>query len=647
MDINPFYTRASEYVGMDDKFLNLFCPDILNIFQHNQNEFHLWSKVNVLRSSPGGGKTTLLKLFTPQVLKKLKETSDHGEHSRDILNFLKKLDAYDNKGHINVIGSLISFNSEYASIEFLPEHQKKRVFFSLVNIRVILSTLQSISFLRDFESDEDYKRISVNLSDKTLLPINIRNVTNGLELYHWACDQEEYICNRIDSVHLDKNISIEGTDALYSLDLLAPKNLVIDGQPLKEKVLVMFDDLNNLSSSQRAHLVTTIIQKRPLVNTWIAERLKALTMDELFSEGHTQDRDMNIIYIERFWSKKHVAFEKFAKSIASRRIAIALDTPREFASYLSEDLGSDDSKIVQSALEKIRTRIIQEYGVDERYKSWILTKEELQLESYQLLIEWRSLEILLYRDKNKPQKQLFEDEEGLDEDELSEQDGSDVKMAAQLFLNQEFGLPFYYGISKICRLASFNIEQFLSIAGYFYEEIRSNTIKKIVNSGYKLEIIPRRQEQIVKHVVENIKWKELTNKVPNFSKIQIFLDSIGAFCANETYLPNAWNSPGLNGIAIMMTDHATLKNKALKDKSHIFYELAKCIADCIVYNLLEVELNYKCKGRYLMVIYLNKMYCAKYNLPMNRGKFKEKKLSELIQWYNNKYKPQVTNKLPL
>lgn len=645
-EINPFFARASEYIELDDKFLNLFSPEVLNIF--NQNT--IWNNVTILRSSPGGGKTTLLKMFTPQILKKLKETSKHDEHNREIYTELKKIGVYDDDGNIKVIGSLVPFNNEYMSIEFLNlnEAQKARVFFSLVNIRIILSTLQSISVLHSFKSIADYRRILFVFQNNLNLPVSIRSINNGIDLYNWACDQEEIICKEIDSVYTDKHRTIEGTDNLYSLDLFAPSNFSIDGEKLQEKILVMLDDVHNLSSFQRRRLVTTIIQKRPAVNTWVSERLKALTMDELFSEGNTEGRDMNTIHIEKFWSKKHSAFEKFAKSVANRRVALALDTPREFASYLMEDFEEVDNEKIQEAINTVKTRVIEVYGSSDRYKVWISNMDKLNVDFFDKLLEWRSLEILLYRDINKAQQRLsFEGDDLLQENELIKQQEAQVIQAAQLFINKEFQIPFYFGISKVCKLSSFNIEQFLSISGHLFEEIKNNEIRRVVNSNHKIEISSRRQEQIIKNVVNKIKWNELANKVPNFVKIKMLLDSIGEFCQQETYTPNAWNSPGINAIAILMTDRAYLKDTALKDKSNVYYELAKCIADCISYNLIDFELNYNCKNKTWMLLYLNKMYCAKYNLPMNNGKFKEKKLTELLGWYNNGFKGKTQNKMSI
>ena len=142
-----------------------------------------------------------------------------------------------------------------------------------------------------------------------------------------------------------------------------------------------------------------------------------------------------------------------------------------------------------------------------------------------------------------------------------------------------------------------------------------------------------------------MKWNELTNKVPNFTKIKTFLDSIGEFCNIETHSPNAWNSPGLNAVAILMTDRTMLKEDALNNKNHICHNLAKCIADCISYNLIDFELNYNCKNKSWMILYLNKMYCVKYNLPMNNGGFKEKSINELLEWYNHGFKTKTKNKI--
>lgn len=646
-DINPFFLRASEYVDLDDQFLTLFSPDVLGMFKQDGN---IWGNVKILRSAPGGGKTTLLRMFTPKILRKLKETSKHDDHNREIYNELKQLGVFTSDGNICVIGSIVQFNNEYVAIQYqdISDTQKLRVFQALVNVRIVLSILHSIYLIWGFGSVDDYKRISFNFSGVKLLPSSLRSISDGLKLYSWACDYEEMICREIDDVLAAKDIGIDLAGDLYSLDIFNPSNFLIDGEIVTERVLVMLDDVHNLSSFQRGHLVKTIITKRPQVNVWISERLKALTMDELFSdEGNTEGRDMSTIHLEKYWSTRYTAFEKFVKSVANRRITQALGNAREFASFLLEDYQETDMSKIRAATLVVKERVISTYGRSEKYKVWIEAATRRHSTDYDELIEWRSLEILCYRDNNRSQKTLNFGDFFLSEEELREQQGSDVSTAAQLFVHREFQIPFYFGITRISRLASFNIEQFLSISGELFEEIKYNDIKRVVNDNFKLELAPSRQESVIKNLVNKVKWKELNNKVPNFTKLGAFLDSLGRFCQQETYVPNAWNSPGLNGIAIFMRDRDFLKNEVLIDKRHPYYELAKCLADCISYNLLDFELNYKSKGRLVMILYLNKIYCTKYSLPLNRGGFKEKRLNELLNWYNNGFKPSVQSKLTL
>src|SRR5882724_5017911 len=122
VDFNPFYTRASEYTDQDNRYVRLFSPEVLTIFNPSQ----IWNTVNILRSSPGGGKTTLLKLFTPRILKTIERNKEDrsalGEHCRKIHETLTELKVFDGD-ELLVIGSMISFNNEYASLEYLKIDQ--------------------------------------------------------------------------------------------------------------------------------------------------------------------------------------------------------------------------------------------------------------------------------------------------------------------------------------------------------------------------------------------------------------------------------------------------------------------------------------------------------------------------------------------
>jgi hypothetical protein len=626
--INPFFTRASEYVGSDGRFIRLFSPEILFLFK----EYPILNTVNIFRSSPGGGKTTLLKLFTPRVLAEIITNQKH-ESCKDIFKILKELEVVDEK-HALISSSFISFNNEYSALEYieLNDVQKERLFFSLLNIRIVISILQSLSITKGLNFPDDLNRVTIKNNTGLTLPSNISKLSSGAEFYEWASQLEEKICKEMDSFKFNIEV-LEGTNELFSLDLFDKQNILVDGVLITESILVMLDDVHDLSKKQRTNLLNKIINKRPPVTTWFAERLKALTMDEIL-EGTTSGRDKNTIYLERYWSSKN--FEKFARSVADRRVSTVFeDEITNFNSFLSSTFTTKTNEIVNAERKEIESRIKNHFG-SERYKQWLASKEGEYESDYEALVSWRTLEILLTREENKRQKTLEFDE--LQEEELEQQEGADVKNAARLFLHSEKGLPYYYGFSTLSKLSSSNIEQFLTIAGQLFEDILSKKVYKKLKKGYNLSITPERQEEIILKTCRS-KWNDQKEKVPNFNKISTFLDSIGRFCQSQTYVPNAWNSPGINGIAITMADRTLIKDKILKDPQHPLHELAKCLVTCISYNLLDYTLNYKCQGKVYMILYLNRIYCAKYDLPLDNGKFKERKLSELATWMEKVYNP--------
>lgn len=633
VDINPFYSRASESIGLDDRFIKLFSPDVLEIFGSSSTQ--VWDIVNILRSSPGGGKTTLLRLFTPEILMSIKEKHRaKDEQAFEILKKLQLLNVFDAKFNPIVVGTLIPFTSEYSTLDFLniDNTQKSKLFFSLLNVRIILSGLSSICKIHKLSFPEDLNKISI-VQDPSKVGFNpLRLISNGKEIYDWACEAEERICNAIDSIYLTPDSSLEKATDLYALQLLNPGNIRIDGQPFRERLLIMFDDVHNLSANQRETLLNDIVNKRPAVNVWLAERLQALSMEEIISEGNVANRDFNIITLEQYWNKPHSNYEKFTKSIANKRLStITEGEPTSLSTYLSEEFDVDSLKSAEKYLETIIERIKKRFGRDPKYVAWIKNKEEFEGEVFEKLIEWKSLEILLHRDAGK-QQQMLQFEEVLDENELEHQDGSDVKEAARLFLNYEFHFPYYYGVSKISRLSSSNVEQFLTICGKLFENIVIEHVKKISrNNQTSIHISAKKQELFIKRLCEE-KWREMDIRVPGANNVKKFINNIGEFCKEQTYTPNAWNSPGINGVAITMSDRNMLKDKALMDESHQYHDLAKCIATCIAYNLIDFRLNYKCKGKFLMILYLNRLYCARYGLPLANGKFKERRLTDLREW---------------
>jgi hypothetical protein len=88
-----------------------------------------------------------------------------------------------------------------------------------------------------------------------------------------------------------------------------------------------------------------------------------------------------------------------------------------------------------------------------------------------------------------------------------------------------------------------------------------------------------------------------------------------------------------------MSDREKLLSPQYLEKHPDHAALADIIASALAHNLLDADLDYKCKGDRWMVLNLNRLLCVTYSLPLNYGKFKEKTLPELTKWINSGFAP--------
>jgi hypothetical protein len=255
----------------------------------------------------------------------------------------------------------------------------------------------------------------------------------------------------------------------------------------------------------------------------------------------------------------------------------------------------------------------------------------------QQLIRWRTLEILIARQQGKKQKNL--QFEPLSTEELDDKDESDVRAAAELFLSKEFGFPYYFGLSKLASLGSFNVEQFIRLAGDLFEESLAAAVMR-----RQPQLAPERQQRILQ-VAYDTRVTDLPRRAKNGRDVLRFLDAVGQFCRDVTHQPNAPYSPGVTGIAILMQERETLLDPAYLAKHPRASAFAAMLGTAIAHNLLHAEVDYKVKSNRYMVFYLNRLLCPKYELPLQFGGFREKPLREFITWADTGYRPSRTETL--
>ena len=313
---NPFLMRMSEQIASDTTFLRLFGSGVLD-FVPNEEAF---SRPVIFRSAPGGGKTSMLRVFTPSSLIHL-YSNRSGDDFRELYLKMKALGAIDESGP-QLLGIMLSCDKNYANLEDLPwdEIHKKRLFFALLNSRIVLSTMRAALQLNNLEYPQDCSRVGIVGDADIIARLSMPPGGEGAELFKWARDIESEISIALDSI--DPTLpQLAGHDDLSSLELLRSDGLVIDGKQAASRVLIMFDDVHKLAPSQRKYLAEALGEARG-VAIWLAERLEALETSDLMEMGakHGRDYTDSAITLERYWRQHHRRFESTVRMIADKRV---------------------------------------------------------------------------------------------------------------------------------------------------------------------------------------------------------------------------------------------------------------------------------------------------------------------------------------
>lgn len=653
---NPFKLLTSEQIEHDEMFLGLFEPGILEMLQKEGES--LWNRLYVIRSSPGGGKTTLLRLFTPQSLKTLQSLRSR-ENYKEVFEKLNKLSVLDEK-RVYTLGVMLSCSrgKSYTSIKDLKigENNKKKLLFGLLNCRIIISALRGICTLADLHFPEGLDSVYINSQDWNTLLCCPQNCS-GSELFEWARKREERIFNIIDGLapEIDNDLLDNTISSLY---IVTPENISVNGLLRLKHVVVMLDDFHELGRLQGELIKNEIESSRFPVGVWICERLEILREEELLGAnkqkkrnaiqelqmiakeelvnryvlaGNRIGRDYEELRIENFWEENSPEKnEKMTLEIADRRLKYA-----EKGGIISFKDFLLDSLETNEILGILSSRLEEKISRKPQYKEWLEFCESMPDSEFNKVLKLKTLEILIERDKRKKQTTLsnFNKTNKIREPPYSPEEFqrkyAGVKPAAELFISEEFDLPYYFGWEKVSRISSYNIEQFIYLCSHLFEEYLSSSLISIRTAFLN----PRDQERVLIDASEK-RLTNIINRMPRKEEIRTFIDAIGQYSKWETYRPNAPYSPGVTGVAINMKDIHLLNN-------YTRYELLRSIiSECIRQNLLFPALDRKCKHKEWMILYLNRMICVKYKLPLHYGGWREKPLSLLDSWVRKGFEKQ-------
>jgi hypothetical protein len=615
--------RASEKIESVASFLRLYSPVVLDTLIDKKNLGVLWGNVIFIHSSPGAGKTSLLRVFEPASLRTL-ITAKSSPDYKELITQLKKLEVITNDG-IELLGVTILCTRNYETLEELnvSAGQKIRYFFSLLNARVILSSLRAILQLSDKPFPEGLRDISFNYEDQDNHFKGMKVPQNGLDLYDWASDIERKIYTAIDSFLPLTDVNPSGHDELFAFSIMKPEHLSIEGKSISNRILFMLDDTHKLSSNQRIRLQKYILEKRGNFNIWIAERLEALEAKENLASF--QNRDYEEINLERFWDNQKAKFDKVLINIANKRASISTEDVNSFQEYIEPDLNEEKYKNdFLDIIDSTNSKIAELTTHTDKFNEWlnyIASSEGNPLEKAILL---KQVEILITRHIRKNQLSF---DFPYPQAELLEKLKSDIEATAKLFISSNKKIPYYHGLPMLMNLSSNNIDQFLSFSSEMFEAMISNKI-----SGRNVALDSQSQERIIGNIVDK-KWNELPKLLPYSTEVVNFLQQLGDFSNKQTYQANAPYAPGVNGFSIKESATLTLLEKRNWIEDAVYESLVNVISTCVAYNLLEVKKTKQGeKGQTWDVYYLNRWLCVKFDLPLSYGGFRHKSPDELIRW---------------
>ena len=617
---NLFRVRATEFLEDDGEFLRLFGADALEIFDPED----VWGRMHVIRSPRGGGKTSVLRIFSPGSLNEIRRNTT--DDLAPLRQRLKELGALSDNGEIKVLGVLVSLSGNYGVLEHLDldASAQDRLFFALLTSKIMIAALRGACELKGARFHDGLDRIYVERPNDPNIRACVPIPCDGKTLYRWAEDLESRVYDMLEGQH-GPHRDLGGHETLSSIRAVRACNMSYDGKPVAERTLLMLDNADKFTSLQRTKLATALSSLR-MPGIVVAERLESLRPEELLSpdgdQGREYDAPMNI---GRFWRDKQRRhkFRRLLGSISDRRAAADPRHNKGFQDMLEGELGSEWDEKFDLAAEQESRRIRDRFGATDKYRRWLERCGGSGGTPSDRAERWKALEIIMERDRKKAQKRLFQDDP-VPDDDLEEKLKS-VTPVSRFYIRTTYGIPYHFGFDALARLASYNMHQFLDLSSDLFDEMRNS-----VTLGTARPISPKRQQEILQAAAKRI-WDEISRTVKN-PGVMTFMDGVAEFCKQKTFLPNAPYG-GVTGIAISHPDLRRLRDPKLLASDEKYRQLADILSTCFARNILEQDpqASQGRPGTRHLVMYINRIYCVKYGLPTEYGGWQERSLDDLCR----------------
>ena len=588
--------------------------------QKQNEESKLWHFVTFIQSPPGFGKTSLLRIFHPTVLKKI---VSHNKDMRDVFEALNKLGVKD-KNRIKRSGVYLLTRSDYALIddeELYSKAEQTSMFLALLNVRFVIQTIKTLMKLTGAGFDDLYK-ITYTPLDASILDAELnfpRTKCSCKDLLDWASEKEKEIYKAINSFEREGN-SVFSCSSLFVLPLMNAQWFSYPGHNLCDEFIFQLDDAHKLTKGQRSTLEKVCVETRLNVTFWIAERLDNLVSSELL-ETDKQERDYQVIELDKYKDKKSTEFEKMVRLIANRRSTYAMADIDLMMLLANSDEGEWEQKYRTGA---------------QKYLQRLNSNPEIR--SYEKLIKavgeigdlkeraYYARALLMFANRKSEEidtMRLFPYEQ----DELNALLSETLKISEEI-LPAELGLPKYYGEKALINVANVNVEQFLDFSSALFSRITA----KRITSPADYSLTAKEQDEVVRDKAAD--YFARIEKMPRGDEMKVFLQRMMDFCKKQTFT-DSYSYRTVSGFAVN-DDFGTRRQKKNvpwhKDPENA--QLIELLRTCVAYNLLTLRPDEQQgrKGQLWSVFYLNRALCVCAGIPLNYGGWRKLKIDQIKSW---------------
>lgn len=610
---NPFQMKNSEEQVREREFLALFDCTVLQMIDEGN-----FSKVSFVSSTPGAGKTSLFRAFTPKILSTI-IVPEHREEYKDIYTQMDRLGVIS-EGRVVLASANLSCALSYSIIdEMFQNGRRKQIFFALLNYRIAIVLLRSISHLLDIDI-HDYDRIRfADIPHEMISEEEAFN--NGYSLYQWACKGERELCRYLDSDRSEQlDVSFVHT-SLLMVKLFEATNILFDGKQYFDKILIIFDDFHKLTDNQKNYLSEAIYTLKATTGIWFGQRLEGVKNEQIISMDGSLSRDYNLnIVIDNYWPDSSKVFYDMLESIADRRVREAsIGSCHKFSDCIADSVDEKKySAILNEYIKAIRNRIETSLESMCIYEYILKYIDEQKMNVFDKAVWFECIQIKENR-KNAGQLSLFLGEH----EELSafKKFVKDNEKSARYYICYKCSIPYYIGFANLCVLSSYNVQQFLVFAGAYFDCYRIKTLDMGV-SPKKYALTVEEQMQVLQKAIQR-RWDDMDLRYAEIAVIKQLLNNIAKWgCESRDAERNSYAGGAYTGIGI---NNSVLKQNINNPKYEL---LMQTLGACLASKYLERrEIN---KGE-IVVFYLNRWLCVYYQLPLAYGGWKKCSLDKALQ----------------